>query len=100
MYALNEADNRGKDVDKEPDLSGLAELKSRVGKQLAQGNALTLRELAIGGRELMVELSLKPSPKMGEVLDRLLEEVLEDPSRNTREQLLDRARALISTVSA
>ncbi|MFI5297005.1 MAG: CCA tRNA nucleotidyltransferase [Polyangiales bacterium] len=100
LYALNEADNRGKDVDKEPDLSGLAELKARVAKQLEQGAALTLRDLAIGGRDLMTELSLKPSPKLGEILDRLLEEVLEDPTRNTRELLLDRARALISTVSA
>ena len=94
MYALNEADNRGKDVDKEPDLTGLAELKARVATMLAAGTTLSLKQLAIGGRELMKELAMKPSPKLGQILDTLLEEVIEDPSRNTREALLARARAL------
>ena len=35
---------------------------------------------------------VEPGPKMGLVLDRLLDRVLEDPSLNTREQLLALAR--------
>ncbi len=95
LYALNEADIRGKDVDAAPDLAPLAELRVRVAEILERGEALGTRDLAIGGRELMEQLGVRPSPKMGMLLDRLLEDVLEDPSRNTAEHLLARARELL-----
>ena len=95
LYALNEADLRGKDLDVEPDLAGLAELKQRVAEVIARGEALNVRDLAIGGRELMSELGMKPGPKMGEVLNKLMEEVIEDPARNVRGALLARAKELL-----
>jgi tRNA nucleotidyltransferase (CCA-adding enzyme) len=95
LYALNEADLRGKDLDVVPDLSGLAELKARVAEVLARGEALNVRDLAIGGRDLMGELGMKPGPRMGEILDKLMEEVIEDPARNERAALLARAKELL-----
>jgi tRNA nucleotidyltransferase (CCA-adding enzyme) len=56
-----------------------------------RGDALTRDALAIGGGDLRA-IGLEPGPKMGMVLDRLLERVLEDPAINTREQLLALAR--------
>jgi hypothetical protein len=38
----------------------------------------------------MRALGLPPGPRVGEALEALLEEVLDDPSRNTRDHLLAR----------
>ena len=56
-----------------------------------RGDALTRDALAISGVDLRA-IGLEPGPKMGLVLDRLLDRVLEDPSINTRERLLALAR--------
>lgn len=50
--------------------------------------AFSIRDLAIDGHEVMKALALKPGPRVGIELQRLLELVLEDPTRNTREHLL------------
>ena len=41
------------------------------------------------------ELGLPPGPMYGEILRTLLDEVVEDPTLNERESLLDRARAIV-----
>jgi hypothetical protein len=38
----------------------------------------------------MKELNIKPGPKVGEILQKLFEEVLEDSAKNSREYLLKR----------
>lgn len=55
---------------------------------------LSVKMLALKGNDLMKELSLPPSPKIGMLLDVLLAEVIEDPKKNTRETLLARAQEL------
>ncbi len=55
---------------------------------------VSVKELKIHGNDLIQELSLKPSPKIGALLDVLLGEVIEDASKNTREFLLSRAHEL------
>ena len=47
---------------------------------------MTLRQLAVSGRELM-ELGMKPGRELGAMLSELLEYVLDDPERNTKENL-------------
>ncbi|MCR5476948.1 MAG: CCA tRNA nucleotidyltransferase [Lachnospiraceae bacterium] len=56
-----------------------------------RGDCTSLKSLAVSGRDLMAE-GLRPGKHLGEVLQRLLEEVLEEPGRNTRDYLLERAR--------
>ncbi len=51
-------------------------------------DAVTLKDLAIGGRELM-ELGIKPGPQIGKILQRLLEVVLDEPEKNTVEILTE-----------
>ena len=41
--------------------------------------------LAIDGNMLIAEFGMTPGPKIGQVLNALLEEVLEDPKKNTKE---------------
>lgn len=95
LYLLNEADVRGKGRDCGPDLAALAALKAHVERVLAAGAAFSIRDLAIDGRALMQELAMKPGPDLGRILKLLLDEVVDDPSKNQRETLLARARALL-----
>lgn len=55
---------------------------------------VSVKTLAINGTLLMQELSITPGPKIGALLDVLLAEVIEDPTLNTQEYLLNRARKL------
>ncbi|HEY2924258.1 MAG TPA: HD domain-containing protein [Candidatus Eisenbacteria bacterium] len=71
----------------------LEELRSRVEAILEKEEALSVRDLAVDGADVMEVLDLPPGPKVGEILDQLLEEVLENPALNTRERLLERIRA-------
>lgn len=58
-----------------------------------RGEAVDRTGLAVSGHDLAGE-GIPPGPAMGRLLDRLLEAVLMDPSLNTRERLLQRARDL------
>jgi len=55
----------------------------------AAKDPLTLPELAVNGNDL-IAAGVRPGPDVGEVLQRLLAEVLEDPQRNTKDYLLSR----------
>ncbi len=46
---------------------------------------------------LIKELGVKPGPDIGRVLRALLEEVVEEPSLNSRDTLLARARQLLES---
>src|SRR6266704_2306795 len=50
---------------------------------------LTLKDLVVTGDDLLAA-GVRPGPDVGETLQRLLAEVLEDPSRNTKPYLLSR----------
>lgn len=69
------------------------ELHGRISRILATRPPLTIGDLAIGGAELR-ELGIRPGPLYGQILERLLDEVLEDPSLNSPDVLIDRAREL------
>jgi tRNA nucleotidyltransferase (CCA-adding enzyme) len=57
----------------------------------AGGDPLTLKDLAVKGEDL-IAAGVRPGPDVGDMLARLLDAVLEDPGRNTREDLLGRVR--------
>ena len=50
-----------------------------------------LQDLAVDGSDLL-ELGYREGPELGRALDALLDAVVDNPSINTREQLLERAR--------
>lgn len=56
---------------------------------------VSVGQLQINGKDL-VALGLKPGPKFGNILNALLEEVLDEPEKNTKEYLLKRAVELSS----
>lgn len=56
--------------------------------------------LKVDGNDLMGEVGEKPGPRIGWILHALLEEVLEDPKKNTREYLLEKSRVLSTMETA
>ncbi len=63
---------------------------SRVVESIrAAKDPLTLADLAVNGADLLAA-GVRPGPGVGETLQRLLADVLEDPARNTKEVLLSR----------
>ncbi len=55
---------------------------------------ISVGQLAINGEYLIKVLHMKPGPRMGWILNALLEEVLDDPSKNTEKQLTDLTKSL------
>jgi tRNA nucleotidyltransferase/poly(A) polymerase len=92
LFDLRRADNAASGVGTAGD-ANQAELEARIGDQLAAEPALLVdRRLAIDGNDLQRELGMAAGPEIGVILDRLTEIVLDDPSQNRREILLDHAR--------
>ena len=82
----------------EKKLGYLEEIERIYGEIIARGDCLSLKTLAVTGKDLIGD-GVKPGKGMGELLDRLLDEVLEVPERNTREWLLERSRQLRKMVA-
>lgn len=59
---------------------------------------LSVGDLELDGRGL-ISMGLKPGPQFGRILDALLDWVLEDPARNRRDLLEERAETLAEEVS-
>ena len=57
-------------------------------KALLEDECVTLRQLAVSGRELM-DLGMKPGRELGSMLSELLEYVIDDPARNRKDILCD-----------
>ncbi|HLO02304.1 MAG TPA: CCA tRNA nucleotidyltransferase [Symbiobacteriaceae bacterium] len=57
---------------------------------LANDAALKISDLAVTGRDVMQVLNIIRGPEVGRALENLLQEVLEEPSRNNREWLVGR----------
>lgn len=55
---------------------------------------ISVSQLKINGEILKNDLKIKPGPRMGWILNSLLEEVLDDASKNNKEHLLDLAQGL------
>jgi len=69
------------------------DLRAAIRAVEAAGDALSLRELAVTGEDLKAA-GVAAGKGMGDVLRRLLDEVLDEPALNTRDALLRRAREL------
>ncbi|KKS13413.1 hypothetical protein A2617_03430 [Candidatus Daviesbacteria bacterium RIFOXYD1_FULL_41_10] len=54
----------------------------------------SISDLKINGQDVMKILNIPPSPKVGHILQKLFEEVLEDASKNNREYLLNEIKQL------
>jgi putative nucleotidyltransferase with HDIG domain len=87
LYRLRFADAFGT-TGIEPRADFLLPLVNRVEAILSQSRALSLKDLAVSGKDL-IAAGIKPGKHMGIILNELLEAVLDDPALNTPEKLLE-----------
>jgi putative nucleotidyltransferase with HDIG domain len=94
LFALREADNVGSGAP--ADAWDLAELRTRVEAELAASAVLDRSRLAVHGDDLMTELGIPAGPRLGRILDELLERVIADPGLNDRATLLLLAESMLT----
>jgi tRNA nucleotidyltransferase/poly(A) polymerase len=90
LLRLRAADNVGSGHP--PDAGGLDGLRARIAEQRRLGVPLSLADLAVDGDDVLQAVGQKPGPWLGALLARLLDSVVNDPRRNTRDRLLGDAR--------
>ncbi len=72
----------------------LRHFKFRVEKILREEEAPTPKMLKIRGEDIMRVLNILPSPRIGRIIEVLLQEVIDEPDRNTPEALEARVQEL------
>lgn len=92
MMALRVADRLGSGAKRTS--WRLEEMQDRVKGQLTK--PFSMNDMAIDGDDLIKEFTLKPGPQLGKILKDLFAEVLKNPENNTREFLLEKAKALLA----
>lgn len=71
----------------------LIELKKRIEKVQLENSALNLKDLSINGNDL-IKIGIPAGKEIGKILNKLLETVVEDPSQNKKEKLLEIAKKI------
>ena len=94
LFEVKEADLAAQSAyrreEKKAELLGMRKDYEAVLKSKA---CVSLKDLAVNGKDLIAE-GAAPGKGLGEMLQKLLEEVLEEPERNTREYLLSRVKKM------
>ena len=84
IYGMHNKPVRGHDSQT---IALLNELSDRIKKETELNSALSLKTLAVNGKDLMKE-GIPAGKELGNILSELLETVLDDPSQNEKEKLL------------
>lgn len=91
MMALRVADRLGGGTTTETSWR-MEEFKKRIKEVLKK--PFTVADLKISGTDVMEILQIKPGPKVGEILNKLFQEVLEDALKNKREYLVNQVKKI------
>lgn len=91
LLKVREADRIGSGVPKAFPYR-LRHLKFMIEK--VRHDPISPKQLKINGYQLMEFLKIKPGPRVGHILNALLEEVIEDPKKNSEEYLKKKALEL------
>lgn len=92
LFALQRADILGSAAPF--DISRLDAMQKEIGHIRALRPPLHIRDLAIDGNDL-IALGFEPGPRIGQVLESLLDVVLEEPEMNQAGTLLEKAKACL-----
>jgi tRNA nucleotidyltransferase (CCA-adding enzyme) len=68
----------------------LERMRRRIQAVLEDTHVFGIRDLAVDGHDVMRVMGLPPGREVGEILARLLDQVIEQPALNTRETLIER----------
>jgi len=72
----------------------LRHFQFRVEKILREEEAPTPKMLKIRGEDIMRVLGIEPGPKIGQIIEVLMQEVIDEPKKNTPEYLESRVKEL------
>ncbi len=93
LLDLLDADEAGLKGAPRPE-SAVPRLRERLDEVLASDSAFSLKDLALGGDDL-IALGLPPGKRIGMALGELMEAVLDDPALNERERLMEIAKMIV-----
>jgi tRNA nucleotidyltransferase (CCA-adding enzyme) len=99
LFALRHGDVVARGFGEDPRVE-LAPLEGRIAQVAAADAVLRVADLAIGGRDVMRILGIGPGPRVGRLLEALLERVVDDASLNEPARLEALLRELEATISA
>ena len=89
LFEVKQADTLAKNRYKRKEKLDYLEEYRRIYQEILDRNqCLTLKDLAVDGKDLIQE-GMEPGKELGTVLEHLLDHVLEVPEDNTREKLLE-----------
>lgn len=91
MFAVRVGDRLGGGTSKAVSWR-MEKYKERINEVLKKPFSIT--DLKVSGKDVMATLKIKPGPKVGEILQKLFEEVIEDSSKNNKEYLINRIKNL------
>lgn len=74
-------------------LAFLEEKEAIYHRVMERGDCFEVKMLAVNGRDL-IQSGIKPGPLLGAVLEQLVEWVIDDPERNRKELLLEKAQEM------
>lgn len=94
LLDLRRADIAAQGMGQDP--GEIDEFREKVKAEIEKKSPFGIKDLAVGGKDLMDRFNLPEGPKIGAILDYLLDKVLDDPSLNSREGLLDIAGEYLS----
>lgn len=98
LFALKRADVMAQGCYRRREkLRGIEDFERLYREILDQGQCLSLRELKVGGADL-IAMGAKQGTMIGDVLRHLLDWVLEDPERNRRDLLLEEAARCLTNI--
>lgn len=94
LFEVNYADTSGKNPKNNGEKFKQLEEARRIYKKIiAKNECVSLKELKICGKDL-IAAGFKPGRSMGVILNHLLDAVIEDPSLNNKETLLNMAKSI------
>jgi len=94
LIQLRIADRAGSGTKDTPLSRGTLHLLRRIERVLEEDAAFGLEDLAVDGNDVMRVAEIEPGPEVGEILNQLLEEVLDEPSLNQKDVLEQRIKEL------
>ena len=93
LFEVKEADIKAQSSyrreEKEKKLKEIHEIYDEI---LACNQCVSLKGLAVTGRDLIEDAGMKPGKELGEMLKKLLNVVIEEPAKNEKEILIKLAR--------
>lgn len=98
LFEVKRADTLGQSMYRRAEkLEYIAEYERVYRKILADHQCVSKKEMKINGSDL-IKMGVEPGPKLGDILDRLYEQVLDDPSLNEAQKLKELANKIITSL--